>query len=644
MRSRLELHPLVDGCSCNDNMAVLSLLLLFAATVRLSAATKVGGCVQTRPGAHCKKAASPWQHDGVCIVENDLAECHVPTPRVFKLTLVVKLRKLKKVSGAKPVVDLWARGSGPGLSWDEPLKLQRSARGIDIWKTDISYTSDSQALLCLNTTHCTHNQNALELRVYRDKMGIDDMLGPNFFVSLPVSHSMSGTMEFLAPEVVLMPWFDNRKITVEKFELKFATGAPNAFTTGITILYPPSFHLNTRKSYPLVITFGEKEALYMTPLLEHLYTYEASIIEAVVVAFHHSDPPPFCSLSPFHTEGGNPHSKVWRCKAGENCHECQTCWDSSRRVKCDKNEFVHKAWTCLMEVDCIGKAGRILDLIETDLLPELMTRTQNRIKVDFPHDRMTIIGYDGAGVLACYAALTRPERYRHAACLSAPFHWPITKLTGLEDRRRNGFGRVFSELNTRLQYTPQLLLDYTSQKYYVDVGDKDNFFFPLVDAYNYTRWFVHLLQTILKLKMSENVFYSSVPGAGNSYYHREKVGIEFLNRIKTALVYFLKAEGGPNEKFTRLPKIGETVFAKRRAAMGFTEDLSELEEENPDSDEGDIPSWLNSTQVSSHCPAHITNQGIFSRTVPIPIFLGSIGRYITALYSRALHIIMLVQG
>lgn len=617
------------------SLSRISFLVVIASSwVLVSDSRNIGRCINDVHGSSCHQPKAAWQHDGVCLRDEDTltTSCHIPDTRQFKFSIAVRLRQLKIIPGVKKVTNLWIRGSGPGLSWDKPLALQKSAYAIDKWKVDVSYTYDSNALLCVDASHCSLQQKALEFRVYKDELGKEDMLGPNFYISLPVSNSLAGAVGFTPPEVVVYPWFDGKRTTLQQIQITLdATMLKKLDQKPLTfnLILPPSFDFNARKTYPLVLIFG---APTISRVLEHMYIYEASIKEAIVITIDYIDDAPFCFLNPF-IEDMTPltfgNSKVWRCKSeNQDCHDCQTCWDDQRLEKCDRDEFIAQATRCLQEVDCSGRAEDLLDLIELKLLSKIATMTQSRVQMNFPRDRMSIIGFDGAGLFACYAALTRPYYYQNAACLSAPFYWPMSSLKNVGvDRERQGISQVLQELNDTLLVAPGLRMLHMTQKFYIDVGERDNFFFPVVDQYETVQWFVRVLKDTIWLDDSTNVHFSVIPTAGNSYYHHKKGGLELFNRLKLPLLFFLRAEGGPNRDFRRIVKFSETAFHERK--QEFSQQLSELAVETNDS-----------VAFQGNCyPSFVRRwkEQEAPSSVPLSVYLTTVGKHVQNAYVTIYH-------
>ncbi len=535
---------------------LLDLFLVFAE------ARIVGPCVSNVPGRRCSAPNANWQRDGVCIEQNSQTACHVPDTRHYSFNLVVRLQE----RGDRTVTNLWVRGFGPQLSWERPQRMRTARRNSHIWSMTISYASDSNAILCVNSSYCSWNQKALELRIYKSElMDMDaDMKGPNIFIPLPISKSMKGATDFSEPVVRIYPWFDGTSVRAETITLPCHSAICKLDSRlRSTILYPPSFDFNIVKRYPLVVMFGTNETSHIAPLLEHMYTHEASIEEAVVVSIHYLDEAPFCAFNPYDQAVSLAEtSAVWKCRAEESrsdCYTCQNCWDTRRPTKCTANDFLSKSRRCLTRSPCSGSAGDILDLIESVLIPELQERTQNRLKLDFPKQRISVIGFNGAGLLACFAAISRPWYYANAACMSAPFQWPLGYAPRSVERNLEGIGNTMTELAATLSSEPANTALYMSQKYYIDNGEFDNFHLPVFDAHEYTQWMMQLLTSTLHLR-PENFLYFNVPNGGNNYVHVSDGGLEVWNRIRQPLIFFLRAEGGPNKNFARIPKIDESLY------------------------------------------------------------------------------------
>ncbi len=560
----------------------------------------------------------------------------MPNSAEFKLAVVAQWRKLRKTPDSKSITTLWMRGSGPGLSWEKSTELKKTASSIDTWKAELSYTSGSDSLRCLSSSHCSTNQRALEFRLYRDELASEGMLGPNFFIPLPLSHSLSGTVDFLTPTVTVKPWFDGNKITVSSYiqtSSESVTGRMSQMIVKVSLLYPPSFEYNVRKTYQLVILFGKKEPMLVAPLLEHLFVHDATVKEVFVVVIGYLDKAPFCNSSPF-----NPAGTLFVCKSGVTCHDCQSCWDERRAERCDREEFIDKTNRCLKGVKCNGHGDEILDMIELDILPEIQERAQNRLLIDFPRNRLSIIGMDGAGLLACYAALTRPTIYANAGCMSAPFNWPLLELEKEFDPRV--MASLLSRINGSIRRLPSLQMEYITQKYYVDNGDNDNFYFPSVDAHRYTEWFISRLQDDLGLRINENIVYAKIPGLSNSYYHHWYHGERVLHTLRYPLLYFFRAQGGPSKTYSRTLQITEESYAKR------TKSYEELQVKHGGGEGGGgggggtgggggleksgdgktLTSWMNNQ--SSFCTGPSLLDGESPEGgVPVPVFLAFTGRF-----------------
>ena len=531
-----------------------SALLILLFTLFHSAAKYVGPCeARVATGSRCFSPDTQWQFDGTCAQLHNKYHCHVPDTRDFKFELRISIRQ-KSISGARPLNRLWIRGNGPELSWDTPVKLQKSGKGLGLWVVEIEYTYNSKSMLCSKTSHCLFNQRALEFRVYQDEAGKRDMIGPNLLVHLPVPDSASGHKNFLFPTVDVYPWFGGTAVTIEDVTL---TGLPAPFEKlTASFLFPPSYDYNVRRKYPVVILFGSGEGIRISPLLETMYSHEASIIETFVINIHYFDLAPFCAFNPYSKANMGTVNSIWRCKDDNQCKVFNFCWFS----KCDNEEFEEGTRTYLHAVSCGGSGEIMLDIIEEDLIPAAESKAPNRLLLNFPKNRLTIIGYDGAGLLACHAAISRPHIYRNAACLSAPFHWPMNVLLGGNGPPidQTGISKALRNASEEFLFYPEKRAFYMSQKYYIDYGEKDNDFFPAIKARQYIQWVIDKLRVEFGVLPENILHFKRVLRSCNNYFTHADGGTEVLNRIRMPLLFFFGAEGGPNAAFPSLvlPRAG----------------------------------------------------------------------------------------
>ena len=553
-------------------MAAVCFFLLLSVFFRISNPAVVGVCKERRTSNRCHGANAFWQYDGICIDAHDKTTCHVPDTWRFFFRLVVAVDQRLNSSGTIPIDSLWIRGAGPKLSWEKSTKMTKVQEGH--WSLDIKYVYDSNALLCLQKSRCSLNQRALEFRVYRDEHGMDGMLGPNIYIPLPISGSNYGHPEFSPPLAFAYPWFDGKQVMKKGYwfenPLHFITHTVKGIK--VTVYYPPSFQHNLFKRYPVVITFGQRDtAILLGPLLESMFIYEHSIEEAFIIVVHAMHPAPFCQFNPFTVLEADPKisggNNVFKCrsKLDLGCAKCLTCFSPERAELCDANELRHQMERCGAQKLLCGSYGdAFLDNIENLVIPEMSVRTLGRIMVDFPKDRISIIGLDGTGLLACYAALSRPLVYKNAGCMSASFHWPFRSLEVMESREDQGIGMLLKEVVERMKIRKEFQLLHATQKYYIDVGEFDNDYMPIIQEHNYSDWVVEQLQSQLGVDKENILYYRNIRWAGNSVFILRRDGdIRLLNRIKLPLLFFLKPKGGLNATHPRSPVVKRKDYVKR---------------------------------------------------------------------------------
>ena len=407
MRELKQQPPASPISIANAAMICVNITLLFfilAVLLPVSNCAKVGRCTKLREGSKCRSTHSELELDqGVCIYDElKKPACHKPDSRRFSFKLVAAIRQL--TDDTEPIRSLWLRGSGPGLSWERAKEMKRVKDGF--WALDINYIYDSNALLCLKSTQCSLNQRSLEFRVHKDDLGREDMLGPNIYIRLPISNSISGHSDFSPPNVFFYPWFDSKRVKVKShtFSTPLYFHRLNKYMK-VSIFYPPSYYHNAWKRYPVVILFGTRAKRQIVPLLESMYVYESNIKEAIVVSVHdQSINPPYCDYNPFElipeTVTGNEATNyrgnyVWRCHSVryKDCHACMTCFDPNREDSCSVEEFYAESLRCdLHPFRCFARGGSKLDILENNVLPELSLMTAGRIMIDYPKDRISIIG------------------------------------------------------------------------------------------------------------------------------------------------------------------------------------------------------------------------------------------------------------
>ena len=637
-------------CSCTakflpfTNMQSCSALLLLIIFIALLLLCRVEGarlkvlakkCIDD--GSRCHASGRPWQHDGVCRypASKKRLMCLAPESRKIKLTVIVRYRSLRiKKPTDTPVKHLYIRGSGPGLSWEKSIKMKKSAMAVDMWKAELEYTMDSDGLPCLSSTHCTYNQRALEFRVYTDEMGVYTMKGPNFYIDLPLSRSLLGAANFLTPEVKVHPWFHQTEITPKDFSMQMQfrlVGSNNKLKC--SILYPPSFHENIRKHYPLVILLmPQAQSKYVIPVLEHMFVHEATVEEAVVVTVE-ADKRTACHYHPFY------QSFQPRCKQKPPCHDCQQCWDPERSEPCDGSEFKVLTRKCLWMATCKGIGGPLLDGIQHEVIPKIMEMTAGRLNVNYPQNRVTIIGFGYAGVLACYAAITRPAVFGNAACLSPKFFLPIDKSL----RTSHGIKDILKEEQVMLERDNRLRLLYATQKYYIDNGEHDDFFFPIADSFVVTDEVIKLMKKTLKLEEDVNIFRATIPGVTVNYMKSEAdlsadTTADIIARLPIPFNYFLRPAGGPNKKFTRTMKLSESSYGRHKQAVQQNPDAVVI----PSGGKGILVA-SNGTSTAPHLSGGIvpssnddndddddeieeeSSAQCGGNEVPLPVFLGTVG-------------------
>lgn len=405
------MYPLFSNTTC---LLLISLLFFTIKVVIVESRIISEECITKVDGSSCRSIDRSWQRDGVCQYKAGSYErCVAPDTRKVELLIIARHRSLSLRQGPA-VKDMYIRGTGPGLSWENSIKMSKSATAIDVWSLKLSYTIDSDGLPCIESTHCTLNQQALEFRIYKDSFGSQGMKGPNFYIHLPsISNSILGAISFRIPSVTVYPWFNGEVITERSFTMKASPlliPVQEEVGFNCTLLYPPSYNENVRKKYKLVIIYGRSN--YYRPLLEYLFVHEGSVNEVVVlmvdpIAGHQY------SMLPF-----NNYELQCQGTSLQECSSCQTCWVTNRLYTCEKEEFIAKSKRCLFFKSMEGIGDYLLESTIAELTQKVQEYVSTRLLYDPPKHRLTLIGHTDMGVSVFSKAITNPEYIQYVASFS----------------------------------------------------------------------------------------------------------------------------------------------------------------------------------------------------------------------------------
>ena len=479
--------------------------------------------------------------ESVCYME----KCIVPNAVRREYTIVALY---KPPEGTKfSVQDLWIRGSGPGLTWDMPIKMNKTDSFV--WEANFKYITDPLAATCTRSEHCSFLQSAVEFRLYRDKHGSKDMLGPNFHHRLPISFS---TRYPQLNRITVYPWFFNNKLYPYSYFAKHTLGrssfsrAKERFTL---VYYPPSFNENTLKRYPLVVlpTDYMLDLLYIVIFLEHVMVVEGSLEEVIIVVEGYGS-----DLSPY-------QAPVYRCLDPQNCEgKCMTCLDPDRLEPCEPHRFRQQLKQCAQTINGGYGADDYLLYLEVDLLPRLMKVAKGRILFKSPQNRLTILGYRYSGLFACYAGLTRPDLFQNVGCLSAAFYLGVEKYYPMHE-----FKAYIEEVGNRSKADPHKMALFGTQKYYIDIGEQDDYYLPFYNARESAEEVVNSLQDQLKLRVNKNLYFNIFSNY-SAYKGTYKTGYPtiypFIQRLFYPLMVFHRPDGGGGVEHVKSVKVAQSHF------------------------------------------------------------------------------------
>ena len=501
----------------------------------------LGKCIGKLDGTPC--TGNGGQVDGMCALVPTASNirtlmCVSPKKQYFQFTVAARYYpETRKIQGTSPVKKLFMRGSGPGLSWVESVEMRKSATALNTWTADIQYQSSSEGLSCKSLSHCSLNQRALEFRIYKDMLAEEDMLGPNFYLPLPLSNSLKGSGLFLKPRVTVYPWFNSKQSYIKPLEYSFHSDFLGEEVKLLaTIVCPPSFRENILKTYPLVILL--ENGKHYIPQFEYLSVHTGIVEESVVLIV---DPDTLLK----NTRKGNysilPYDSFsMRCKSND-CKKCQVCWDSNRAEPCDKDEFIFRSKRCLYLKYSRGTGKVLLTDIILTLISKANAETDNRIRFDPPRERITLIGHGEQAVAAFVLGLSRPDLIVNVAALSPKFYLPMTSVMyGVET---NVLDQMDDLALKFVDNSAQQIL-YLSQKYYIGHGEKDDMYFPLVNSVGITEEVIAKMKLKFRMEEGTNIMFQVTP---NETLADADPNLAILSHIKPLLMYFHKAQGGTSK-------------------------------------------------------------------------------------------------
>ena len=605
-------------------LTTMSIMMLLLAFVIINVDLSLGleyRAEKNRCEQHEMNSRCTWpKMDGFCwkfSKEQELS-CILPKTRNYLFTIEsAYLPGNAKYRGK--VKKMFIRGSGPGLTWKRSIQMKKSATNLHAWTVDINYYQSSDGLTCTASNRCSISQGALEFRIFTDESAKEPMKGPNFYIKLPVSNSLSGSGNFLKPKVTVYPWFNEELSTQHFLSITHRNSIGVEVKTDVTLFYPPSYYENTFRRYPIVVLLQNGSYI---PQFEYLSVH-ASLVEEVIVMIvnplstHFSKYRKyFYSMLPFDTLN-------LECKT-KSCTKCQVCWDKNRVEPCEKQEFIARSKKCLNFKATKGVGEMILNDIIHNLIGQLKVMTNDRIKYDPPYERTTIIGYAETAVTALIIGLTRPDIIANVGSLSPKFSLPLTsnyKMHSYILDRIDRLAILFSG-NIPLQSL------YSSQKYYISHGENDDVNFPLKNTYQVTEEVITKLKEKFKFKDGTNLMFHEFPDEELLSYPNNPF-IPIISSIQPLMMFFHRAQGGATDGYPRTISLSEQFFADQKL---LSESIPTQFPQSIVIPEG--ASIVNGNIVDSFGYEDTFDDGIeinqcsplSSTEVPITIFIGSIGK------------------
>ena len=178
---------------------------------------------------------------------------------------------------------------------------------------------------------------------------------------------------------------------------------------------------------------------------------------------------------------------------------------------------------------------------------------------------------------------------------------------------------------------------HSTQKYYFDHGENDDFFFPLANSIQTTNDVIKKLKENLYLEDHTNILEFTIPKEKLSYMTRSPP--DLISRLKFPLTIFHRANGGPNKEYVRSIKVSEEFIAERQSAIiqsnpdtknnndnGGILDSNTINDTKSNTDKGFFGDRImaNDDIDDGYCTAQCNDKA----GVPLGVFLGSVGKHL----------------
>ncbi len=159
------------------------------------------------------------------------------------------------------------------------------------------------------------------------------------------------------------------------------------------------------------------------------------------------------------------------CKEGSLFDGCNGC--TGLDFMTAEPEDAMKAWMgdCYERKPVGGRADETLDYLTSDVL-DTLEGVMKKKGVSVPsrdRQRTSLVGYSLGGLISCYGALTRPEVFGKAGCMSSSFWWP------LEFPEDKGPASLYETINKTVPAAAEKYSEKPRppQRVLIDVGDKE---------------------------------------------------------------------------------------------------------------------------------------------------------------------------
>jgi predicted alpha/beta superfamily hydrolase len=498
---------------------ILILLLLFTA---IDGRSTDNSCEKAQGFVPCMNDGNPgfcWE--GECLLAFE------PTPQAFFIKMRYPQENKHAQNSAEDVSKMHLRGSGLGLSWEKG-KMMTKSEEKDTWELRLEFKIPGYEI-----PSDMKPSARLEFRVYlNDKQ---DMLGPNFVLTLPLSTNAKNASKI--PEFWVYPWFFSKK---GKLIQRRIYSQQLGSTRDVLAMLPPSFEENTYKHYETMIMNDGQRLNQTLPQLNTLMVERALIKEIILVGIPNDFKNRTLLLA---VSNGSEIVCVNNGTLENRCNGCIRCNHTTcgYQTQIDDYRRCYK-WVKIPNSKVYGQL--YLDFIQDTVIPECISEYRSLAGPE----NFGMMGFSLGGLMTCHAIWTRPQTFGSAACMSPSLWWPFPANATFPD-------------DAGFEFTTTTLMKFRGtrprQKIYIDVGSNEGYIM-ISPAKNASV----ILDSTPYFELNKNLWFYIWKDEYHSF-------MESIQRMWVPLIAFYGTEGSPTSEIIKKVEMKTNTATKDSGAFLF---------------------------------------------------------------------------